>query len=82
MNYVTRAELDKAIDGVVERIDETEQRLREEWTNTVRWEMGRVDDHLGEQDSKINWVLGLIVSLLVAVVATGVGAFIYLAAFH
>ena len=76
MDYVTRTELDEAIDAVRDDIRETEERLREEWTNTVRFEVGRVDSHLGVQDSKIDWTLRLIVTLLVTVI----GALIYVAA--
>lgn len=67
--YVTRSDLDKAIEAVREDINETEQRLRREWTDAVRYEVGRVTDHLTDQDTKINWTLGLIVSLLLLIIS-------------
>lgn len=66
--YVTHDELAVALADVRADIDDTEQRLRDEFTNTVRFEVGRVDQHLTQQDSRINWTLGLIVTLLVALV--------------
>lgn len=77
-DFVTRIELDAAIDAVRADIADTEQRLRKEWTDTVRYEMGRVGSHLSEQDVKINWVLGLIIAGLVTVV----GSMIYVAFTH
>lgn len=69
-DYVTRVELDAAIDAVRADIADTEQRLRREWTDTVRYEMGRVSGHLSEQDVKINWTIGLIVTLLLTVIGS------------
>lgn len=69
MDFVTRTELDSALDAVRADIAETEQRLRKEWTDTVRYEMGRVTGHLTEQDVKINWTLGLIGTLLLTVIS-------------
>lgn len=81
-NYVTHdelhLELEAAKDAVREDIRETETRLRKEWTDTVRFEVGRVDGHLTDQDTKINWTLGLIALLLI----TAVGALIYVAMGH
>ena len=68
-DYVTRGELADAIADVRHDIEETEQRLRTEFTATVRYEVGRVDTHLTDQDTKINWTLGLIVTLLLALVS-------------
>lgn len=66
--YVTHDELAEALADVRADIDETEQRLRSEFTSTVRYEIGKVDTHLTQQDTRINWTLGLIVSLLVVLV--------------
>lgn len=71
-DWVTHSELDAAIDAVRADIQETEQRLRKEWTDTVRYEVGRVSGHLSEQDIKINWILGLIVALLVSLLGSSV----------
>lgn len=68
-DWVTHSELDAAIDAVRADIQETEQRLRKEWTDTVRYEVGRVSGHLSEQDIKINWTLGLIVTLLLSCIS-------------
>src|SRR5579862_1439462 len=76
--FVTHSELDDAIQAVREDIVDTETRLRTEFTNTVRYEVGRVDDHLGVQDTRISWVLGLIVTLLI----TTVGGLLYVALSH
>lgn len=76
--YVTHSELDTAIKAVRTDITATETRLRTEWTETVRFEVGRVDTHLGDQDRKINWTLGLIVTLLIAVIGGAISALILL----
>ena len=68
-DWVTHSELDAALDAVRADIADTEQRLRKEWTDTVRYEVDRVSGHLSEQDIKINWTLGLIVTLLLAVIS-------------
>ena len=68
-DWVTHSELDAAIDAVRADIQETEQRLRKEWTDTVRYEVGRVSDHLSEQDIKISWTLGLQITLLLAIIS-------------
>lgn len=67
-DWVTRTELDEAIDAVKADIADTEQRLRKEWTDTVRYEVGKVGDHLTDQDTKINATLALIVTLLLTVI--------------
>lgn len=48
--YATRDELDDAITAVRRDIRDSEIRLRGEWTDTVRYEIGGVTAHLGEQD--------------------------------
>ena len=68
-DWVTHSELDAAIDAVRADIQETEQRLRDEWTDTVRYEVGRVSDHLSAQDIKISWTLGLQITLLLAIIS-------------
>lgn len=73
--FVTHSELDEAIAAVKSDIADTEQRLRREWTDTVRYEVGRVSNHLSAQDVKINWTLGLIITLLL----TLIGALVWLA---
>ncbi len=71
-DYVTHSELDAAIDAVRADIQETDQRLRKEWTDTVPYEVARVSGHLSEQDFKIYWILGLIVALLVSLLGSSV----------
>lgn len=78
MSFVTHEELDKAIEAVREDIGETEQRLRSEFTDAMRFEFNRTEKHLDQQDGKINWVLGLIVTLLI----TAVGSLLYVALAH
>jgi len=70
--FVTHRELEEALSAVRDDIQETENRLRQEWTSTVRFEMQRMDTHLTDQDTKINWTLGLIVTLLVTLVGSAV----------
>lgn len=69
---VTRDEMDLALAEALaeakQYTDTAEQRLREEWTDAVRHEVGKVDVHLGDQDTKINWILGLMATLLLAVI--------------
>lgn len=69
-DFVTRSELDEAITDVRREADEMEQRLRGEFTGTVRYEIGKLDKHLDQQDAKFHWVLGVLFSLLVAVIAS------------
>lgn len=80
---VTHDELDLALAQALaeakEYTDDAERRLREEWTDAVRHEVGKVDTHLGDQDSKINWIIGLITTLLLAAVSTATYFIIYLA---
>jgi len=79
---VTRAELDLALADAIaeakEYTDDAERRLREEWTDAVRHEVGKVETHLGSQDTKIHAALGLLFTLLLAVVGWGVYFIIYL----
>lgn len=81
-DYVTHAELDAALADVREDIADTEQRLRTEWTDAVRYEGARTEKHLEDQDRLIDrisgrtdWILGLLVAALVA----AVGALLYVA---
>jgi hypothetical protein len=69
VEYVTHSELDAAIAAVKDDIADTEQRLRKEWTDTVRYEVGRMDKHLDDQDVKFNWMIGLQFTLLLAVMS-------------
>ena len=69
VDYVTRDELSEALAAVRADIAETEKQLRKEFTDAVRYEVGRVDTHLTDQDTKINWTLGLIAMLLIAVIS-------------
>ena len=73
-DYITRSELDDAIAAVTEDIRETEQRLDEKFTNTVRWEIGRVDKHLSDQDESLKWIQRFALGALLTVIA----ALIYL----
>ena len=70
--FVTHTELDEAIAAVKDDIAETEQRLRREWKETVRFEVGRVDTHLDAQDGKIDRVFYLIVTMLLSLVSSAV----------
>lgn len=80
--HVTHDELDIAFGKVLSEAktytDAAERRLREEWTDTVRFETGRVDSHLDAQDGKINWLLGLMVTILLGVI----GWLVYFALSH
>lgn len=66
VDYVTRDELAEALADVRADIADTEERLRTEFTQTVRYEVGKVDAHLTQQDTRLNWTLGLIITLLLA----------------
>lgn len=71
-DYVTRADLTAAISAVEERIDETEQRLRTEFTSALRYEMSGVNNHLSAQDETLKWInrwtLGALLSVIVALI--------------
>ena len=75
-NYVSQDDLDEAIADVREDIRDTENRLREEFTGAVRYEVNRMDRHLDTQDNSIKWIqryaltsLVLIVCALIALIS-------------
>ena len=74
MSFVTHDELGEAIAAVTEDIRDTEERLRTEFTNAVRYEGDRTDRHLATQDESIRWILRTAITSLVLIV----GALIYL----
>lgn len=67
-NYVTGQELSDAIAAVTADIRDTETRLRDEFTGTVRFEVGRMDTHLGDQDETLKWINRWALGSLVLVV--------------
>lgn len=71
-DFVTHPELNEAIEAVLEDIRDSEERLRKEFTTTMRWELQRITDHLGEQDETLKWInrwtLGVLVSVIVALI--------------
>lgn len=67
--FVTRSDLDTAIADVREDIRETEDRLRTEFSDRMSFEILRFDRHLDSQDTRLTWILGVLLSLLVAVIA-------------
>lgn len=67
-DWVTRRELDDAITAVREDIAETEARLRTEFTSTVRYEVGKVDLHLAQQDESLKWIFRTLVGGLITLI--------------
>lgn len=65
-DYVTHGELDAAIASVKDDIAETERRLRGEFTDVVRYEVGKVDDHLEDQDGRLVNILRTAVAALIS----------------
>lgn len=65
-DYVTHGELDAAISAVKDDIAETERRLRGEFTDVVRYEVGKVDDHLEDQDGRLVNILRTAVAALIS----------------
>ena len=63
-DYVTRKELDVAIAEVKDDIEQTEKRLRSEWTNGNKV----VNDHLDKQDETLSWILRSLVGALLSLV--------------
>lgn len=70
--YVTHDELSEAIAAVTEDIRDTEQRLDAKFTGALRYEMGRVDQHLSAQDETLKWInrwtLGALLAVIVALI--------------
>lgn len=77
--FATKDELDDAIAAVRQDIRITESRLRKEWTDTVRYEIGRVENHLGEQDHSIRGIYLAAISSLVLLVCAVIGLIGYFA---
>lgn len=71
-DFVTHNELAEAIQSVTDDIRDTEQRLRDEFTGAVRFELSRVDDHLVAQDETLKWInrwaLGILVTVIAALI--------------
>lgn len=77
--FATKDELDDAISAVRHDIRVTERRLREEWTDTLRYEIGRVDDHLGQQDNAIRGIYLAAISSLILLACAVIGLIGYFA---
>ena len=77
MSYVTHDELGAAIAAVTEDIRDTEQRLREEFTNAVRFEADRTEKHLDAQDETLKWINRWALGALVAFITSLLGGLIY-----
>lgn len=76
--FVTHSELNEAIDGVLERIAETEEKLRTEFQGAFQFEITRFDDHLNDQDEKLVWINRWTLGLLVMVMGSLITGIIYL----
>lgn len=68
-DWVSRSELDDAIDRVTADIRDTENKLRTEFTSTVRFEVGRIDSHLDAQDERLTWIYRFALGALVTIIA-------------
>lgn len=75
-NFVTHDELQEAVENakeeLIHRIDETEDLLRKEFTGSLRYEMDRQDNHLQEQDTKLDriqyWIIATLLTIVLAVI--------------
>lgn len=77
MTYVTQDDFDEAIAAVTEDIRDTENRLREEFTGTVRYEVSRMDTHLDTQDESIKWIQRYALTSLVLIICALIGFIAY-----